>query len=95
MNKSSGSSVPMPFSLAFSYIFRAVAANWMPMPVLFLNKVISLSSARPRHLPFSKIAQLMQIFGFDDAALDAVVKLRLLVEKDLRLVADDDEVRLA
>ena len=35
----------------------------------------------------------MQILGFDDPALDAVVKLRLFVNEDLRLIADDDEAR--
>ena len=61
------------------------------MPVLFLNKVISWSSCATAALAVHKLAQLVQIFGFDDAALDAVVKLRLFIDENLRLVADNDE----
>ena len=84
--------MPIPFSLAFSYIFLAVAANWIPIPVLFLKKVISWSSLRPRHLPFHKLSQLVQVFGFDDALREPIVKLRLFIDENLRLVTNHDKV---
>ncbi len=40
-----------------------------------------------------QVAELVQVFGFDEAALEAVVELGLLIEKYLRLVADHDEIR--
>ena len=42
-------------------------------------------------LAVHKLAQLVQVFGFDDAALEAIVKLRLFVDENLRFVADHDE----
>src|SRR5207344_1768115 len=34
----------------------------------------------------------MEVFGFDQATLQAIVKFGLLVKKDLLLVTDDDEI---
>src|SRR4030095_11282874 len=33
----------------------------------------------------------MQVFGFDDAPLESIVKLRLFVDKNLRFVANHDK----
>src|SRR5882672_5324672 len=38
-----------------------------------------------------EITEVMQVFGFDDAPLESIVKLRLFVDKNLRFVANNDQ----
>src|SRR4030095_15793278 len=42
-------------------------------------------------LAVHEITELMQVFGFDDAPLEPIVKLRLFVDKNLRFVTNNDQ----
>ncbi len=94
MNRSSGNSAPRSFLLGlfvhFSRRGRELDAH---AGVVFEKRDFPIVLAAAA-IAVHQIAELVQVFGFHKTALDAIMEFGLFVEKDLRLVADDDKVGL-
>src|SRR5262245_5138600 len=82
------------FLLVFHLHYSRHAVKFNSHSSIILEKGDLLLVLTAAALAIHKLPELVQVFGFDDASLEPVMKLRLFIDENLRLVTDDDKVGL-
>src|SRR5262245_42590743 len=82
------------FLLVFHLHYSRHAVKFNSHSSIILEKGDLLLVLTAAALAIHKLPEFVQVFGFDDPSLEPVMKLRLFIDENLRLVADDDKVGL-